>query len=142
MPLYPKPEVITKDLTTADILNAYSYNPKTQAVNVPWPKGSSINHTGTSVTVVCQVENKAAAVTNADGQSSDIYDVIRVPAEHLNQQAIKEAENGSAIFGSQKNEQGKIEYAYAYSPALWLGGFIKNLSTCTSLENPGGYPSP
>lgn len=94
---------------------------------------------GNSVSVVCQV--KGESISNAYGQSTKVWDVIKVPVSEINSQALSEAESGNASFGVEKNGQGKVEAIFAYASSIWLGGTLSRLGSCSQTENPSGYPN-
>ncbi len=135
-PLYKSPKE-ERPLTTNDIVNAYSVTGN--IAHVDWPYEAYRQHAGNSVSVVCQV--KGESISNAYGQSTKVWDVIKVPVSEINSQALFEAESGNASFGVEKNGQGKVEAIFAYASSIWLGGTLSRLGSCSQTENPSGYPN-
>ncbi len=135
-PLYKSPKE-ERPLTTNDIVNAYTVSGNT--VHVNWPYEAYGNHRGNPVSVVCQV--KGELISNAYGQSTKVWDVIKVPVTEINSQALSEAESGNHSFGVEINSQRKVEAVFAYASSIWLGGRLNQLGTCSQTENPSGYPN-
>ncbi len=133
-PLYKSPEE-ERPLTTNDIVNGYTISGNT--VHINWPYETYGQHSGNTVSVVCQV--KGESISNAYGQSTKVWDVIKVPVSEINPMTLSEAESGNTSFGVEKNDQGRVEAVFAYASSIWLGGTLSQLGPCSKIENPSGY---
>lgn len=135
-PLYKSPKE-ERPLTTNDIVNTYTVSGNN--VHVDWPYEAYGKSRGNPVSVVCQV--KGESISNAYGQSTSVWDVIKVPVAEINSQSLSEAEGGNPSFGIEKNSQGQVEAVFAYASSIWLGGVLSQLGSCSQSENPSGYPN-
>ena len=106
-----------------------------------WPYEASQQSAGDSLTVVCQVYGDL--VHNADGDESNIWDVVQVPVEYIHPSALSDAENGLSDFGVLRDKNGDITHGFFYVPNMWRnepGEYIQ-LDACAPTQNPGNHPT-
>jgi hypothetical protein len=134
-PIYKAPR-LTRPLTLGVFMNKLSSDNS----DFVWPKESYGNGPGDALEVVCQVSGEERK--NSLGQTSSVWNVSRVPANQVNQQTLNEAASPKPIFGAQKDNTGRVVYVFGFTPAIWTAhpGVLTELSRCTTLQDPHGYP--
>ncbi|HKR82011.1 MAG TPA: hypothetical protein VJR27_03345 [Candidatus Saccharimonadales bacterium] len=136
-----KNTIITPQVTADDILNLIN------GVNeVQWPYEAHGASRGDQVKVVCQVVGETS-VPNSEGATSDIWDVVEVPRDHMSARAIHAAEIAeNPPYGVLKDETGNLIAVDGYAPAMWLpstspANDSSRLAPCNAAQNPTNLPT-
>lgn len=121
--------------TPETVMNAILERP--EGIEAAWPYEAYNGSAGDPYNVVCQVRGEPI-------RDSDIWDVVLVPREHMNNETIAEIEtDGKTSYGVIKNQDGEMVAALGYAPNKWAGdhGIYEELDACTTAQNPAGFPS-
>lgn len=116
----------------APYMNHYPGEPGL-AEYTPWPRENR-NYSGDTLTTVCQVAGET--ISDGYGNTSNVWNVVQVPWDHLNIQTQQKGVTPDAPFGVM--QLGDQLVAYGFVPAIWnqLPEGIA-LEPCTATENKG-----
>jgi len=134
VPIYRAPKIPKEPLSLSNTVNATDGMGDRQ-----WPRiWKGPDGPQDDVTTVCQVIGQK--VTEA--ADSDVWDVVRVPAEHASTAALYDAldPNAKPKLGYEQvagNDQAVA--VYAFTPDVFFNPGIVNTPECTKQQNPMGY---
>lgn len=130
-PIRKRPE--RSPATLDNIMNAVVERPEGQKAS--WPIEPYKGVVGDMVKIVCQVLGEPI-------RGSRIWDVVEVPAHHMNNETLEEIKSGIDLsYGVVMDDNGEPLAAYGYMPDRWVDnpGVKKELKPCTPTQNPEGF---
>jgi len=135
VPIYREPKIPKGPLTTSNTVNV------TNGVgDRVWPRvwQGDMNGPRDEVETSCQVIGEK--VTAA--RDSDVWDVVKIPAEHANTPALYDAldPNATPKLGYEKDAgSNQASVVYAFMPNVLFDPPALNVPPCTAQQNPMDY---